>query len=431
MAQLDPTRYKRLTKSLEYGVSDGVYWDSTNSEIVIVIDDTVKAKIPLTQTAGTALISDGTDVEPTAISGDATLSGAGALTTSGLTLGSDARGMIARREASTWEGHQAKTSGQILGGDGTDIVSVAVSGDATLARSGALPGADVTLGSDATGDVHYKSSATVTARLAVGTAGQVLRVNAGATAPSWSDDLERVVVEDFNALDTTDQVALILPSGAAAAGTTGTVNHLYSPGGKVYCCAAVGAGQTLFPAIVAAGLDIGGDQADDEGWEIWSNFAGASGKPFIIGKDPAFYFTCKIEIGDADGLDFLMVGLRRAGPHLATFTDILDYSSFGVSTAADPMAIKLLTGLNGTDTNTDTTQTLAQATAVQFKVLVSAAGVVTFQHDIVTPGTLSAPTTTVAQTLDNGDPVIPFVRFLNVAAFADNVIIHKWDAGFQ
>ncbi len=126
-----------------------------------------------------------------------------------------------------------------------------------------------------------------------------------------------------------------------------------------------------------------------------------------------------------------MAGLRRAGPHLATPGDIQDYSSIGVSTAADPMAIKLLTGLNGTDTNTDTTQTLTEATSVQFKVLVSATGVVTFQHDIAVPGTLAAPSATVAQTLDDGDPVIPFVRFLNVATPAASVIIQKWEANFQ
>ena len=419
MAQLDPSRYKRLTKAMDYGVSDGLYWDGTNSEIVVVIDDTIKAKVPLSQTANRVLMSDGTDIEQAQVPGAA------------IAMGSDARGDLLRRGASNYERFVAKTSGTFVGGDGTDVVLQTMGGDATLDGAGALTVTDVTVGSDATGDIPYKTSATALGRLAKGTAGQVLRQNAALTAPSWSDDLENVVVEDFNALDADDQVALVLPSGAAPSGATGVVNHVYSPGGKVYCAASLGAGQTLFPAIVAAGLDIGGDQADDEGWELWSNFAGASGKPFIVGKSPAFYFLCKIVFGDADGLDHLMIGFRRAGPHLATFTDIQDYSAFGVSTAADPMALKLLTGLNGTDTNTDTTQTFAGTTAVQFKVLVSAAGVVTFQHDIVTPGTLAAPTVTVAQTLDNGDPMIPFVRFLNVAAFADSVVIHKWEAGFQ
>jgi hypothetical protein len=408
VAQLDADQYIRLTPEHTYGRSDGLYWDRTNSLLVLVINDAIVMSLDSTG----------------AILG-------GALEAGDLNVAGQARGDLLRRGASAWERLAAATSGRILVGDGTDIASVAVSGDATLSAAGALTVADVTVGSDAAGDLLYKSSATALARLAKGTAGQTLRMNAGATAPTWSDDLARALSEDFNALDTTDQVALVLPSGAVADGATGVVNHLYSPGGNIYCCASLGAGQTIFPNIVAAGLDIGGDQADDEGWEIWSHFAGATGRPFIVGKDPAFYFLCKIVFGDADGLDHLMIGLRRAGPHLATMGDIQDYASFGVSTAADPMALKLLTGLNGTDTNTDTTETFVGTTAVQFKVLVSAAGVVTFQHDIVTPGTLAAPSATVALTLDNGDPMIPFVRFLNVAAFADSVVIHKWEAGPQ
>ena len=61
-----------------------------------------------------------------------------------LSLGGDARGMIARREAATWEGYSAKASGQILVGDGTDIISAAMSGDAALSAAGALTIADPT-----------------------------------------------------------------------------------------------------------------------------------------------------------------------------------------------------------------------------------------------------------------------------------------------
>lgn len=138
MAQLDPSRYKRLTKPMDYGVSDGIYWDSTNNEMVVVIDDTVKFKIPLTQTSGRAMVSDGTDIEPTAISGDVALTGAGAVTATDLTITSEARGDILRRGASAWERVSAKDSAKILIGDGTDVVSVAVSGDVTISAAGAV-----------------------------------------------------------------------------------------------------------------------------------------------------------------------------------------------------------------------------------------------------------------------------------------------------
>lgn len=51
-----------------------------------------------------------------------------------LTRGSVLRGVTGNVAAA----HDAKTAGQILVGDGTDVVSVAVSGDATLASNGAL-----------------------------------------------------------------------------------------------------------------------------------------------------------------------------------------------------------------------------------------------------------------------------------------------------
>lgn len=45
------------------------------------------------------------------------------------------------------------------------------------------------LGSDATGDIFYRSSGGNWARLGLGTAGQILQVNSGATAPEWGNTI--------------------------------------------------------------------------------------------------------------------------------------------------------------------------------------------------------------------------------------------------
>lgn len=138
----------------------------------------------------------------TGTTASATWNSVGAISAGEITL---ARGSVLRGAASGLaEAHDAKTSGQILVGDGTDLVSVAVSGDATLAANGALTVVDVTLGSDAAGDLHYKSSATVTARLAKGTAYQVLRMNSGATAPEWGTVGLTALVESTTATATAD-----------------------------------------------------------------------------------------------------------------------------------------------------------------------------------------------------------------------------------
>lgn len=104
MAQLDADQYLRLTPEITYGQSDGLYWDKTNSKLVMVINGSVVQSVD----------------------------------TGGPQFASQARGDILRRGASAWEVHPAKASGQILVGDGTDVASVAVSGDVTLAANGAV-----------------------------------------------------------------------------------------------------------------------------------------------------------------------------------------------------------------------------------------------------------------------------------------------------
>ena len=124
--------------------------------------------------------------------------------------------------------------------------------------------------------------------------------------------------------------------------------------------------------------------------------------------------------------------LRVNNPPTMPLTPAMRPFASNSNTAASPMEIKTITELNGGGTTvTDTTQTLAETVPVQFKVLVSAAGVVTFQHDIAVPGTLAAPSAVGTLTFDTGDPVVPFFDFLNVAAAPDGVIIHSWEAGYQ
>jgi hypothetical protein len=65
----------------------------------------------------------------TALSGDIAATGAGVVTVTDLSLTSEARGDIARRNASTWGRLSAKTAGQLLLGDGTDVISAALGGD--------------------------------------------------------------------------------------------------------------------------------------------------------------------------------------------------------------------------------------------------------------------------------------------------------------
>jgi hypothetical protein len=81
VAQLNPNQYKRIGAfGSGYASSDGWYYDATNSRAVLAIGGTIRAKVPLSQTSGQAMLSDGTDMEPTALSGVLAVSGAGVTT---------------------------------------------------------------------------------------------------------------------------------------------------------------------------------------------------------------------------------------------------------------------------------------------------------------------------------------------------------------
>ena len=68
--------------------------------------------------------------------------------------------------------------------DDTDLVKDGAAAIRTLGSSADTTVKDLNPGTTA-GDIDYYTSSTAKARIAIGTAGQVLQVNAGATAPEW------------------------------------------------------------------------------------------------------------------------------------------------------------------------------------------------------------------------------------------------------
>lgn len=104
------------------------------------------------------------------------------LTTSGvLTTGTIELGAASDTTLSRISGGQAAIEGVQIS---TISNTVALTNKTITASSNVLGGVTMTLGSDADGDIYYRSSNILT-RLAKGTALQHLRMNAGATAPEW------------------------------------------------------------------------------------------------------------------------------------------------------------------------------------------------------------------------------------------------------
>lgn len=116
----------------------------------------VAAALDLGNTNAGIAIGNGTTATINALTGDVAMTNAGVTTVTDLTITSEARGDLLRRGATTWERVAAATSGQILVGNGTDVVSVAVSGDVALAANGA-----VTIGAGAVTNPKVADSAGV------------------------------------------------------------------------------------------------------------------------------------------------------------------------------------------------------------------------------------------------------------------------------
>jgi len=96
------------------------------------------------KTSGQILVGDGTDILSVGVSGDVALASTGAVTIQADSVENTMLANITRGSVKTGGASDAptdldcKTDGYIMVGDGTDIASVGVSGDVTLANTGAM-----------------------------------------------------------------------------------------------------------------------------------------------------------------------------------------------------------------------------------------------------------------------------------------------------
>jgi hypothetical protein len=184
--------------------------------------------------------------------------------------------------------------------------------------------------------------------------------------------------------------------------------------------------QTILPVMDAIGLDISGDQVSAEAYEMFAGILGASGRPAVVGVDPAFYFCATIEVADASGASDIHVGWRSAtGTQTGTITDIANYATIGAEGTANPNTIFIMTGNDGTDASTDTTDTWADAASKKLCVNVSGAGAVTYTING------SAPTATASFTFDDGDSLIPFIQIQHGGDVAGAIDVTLWEVGYS
>jgi hypothetical protein len=210
--------------------------------------------------------------------------------------------------------------------------------------------------------------------------------------------------------------------GSAATATSASLMRL---GDKTYLTTPI-IGQTLIaPVLAATGLDIAGDQTDNDGREIDFSGAGVLGArspySYVVGG-PAFYGKLKFSLGDVSGTDVCAFGFRKAAAHNADLYAYTDYAVLNIVSGN----ISTTTEINaGTHVTTDTTLDWADGESHEVAIYVNTAGVVTFKVDGATPPTVGTCT------LDAGDVMIPFFQFLHDGDLCDTMILQYLEVGLQ
>ena len=245
------------------------------------------------------------------------------------------------------------------------------------------------------------------------------------------DQNTKTTSDNVTKFDLGAQVSLDPQSdGSIFSGATGEINQWGFRCGNTLTVHAIGTQTLLAPALNAAGLDVSGDQTNNDGWAMRGRSVAALGTlnkdHFKVGTSPAFFMKCKFSIADVTGIDDLRCGFAKVEAHNAD-PDALDELAAMHVVSGD---IKTTTIINGastvtTDLTAPSSGDWADGATHTFKILVSAAGVVTYELDD------TAPTGAVAFTFDNGEVVTPYWFHRHDTNVGGAVVWQTFEFGLQ
>lgn len=211
--------------------------------------------------------------------------------------------------------------------------------------------------------------------------------------------------------------------GGAATGTAGDNNVLFSAFGQ-YEWNVIGTQTILAPSLDTFGLNLVQDNTAGDGIELCMGQTSLSQMAFTINTDAAFFLQAVFKVQDVSGANPLIIGLRKAQAFDATLSNYTDFVSIGIVGTAAKIQLQTQIGSGGVVT-TDTTQTATDGATIQFKIKVSATGVVTYEYNY------AAPTVVAAYTFTSGLVVIPFIRFTEAADITTQASCNYLEMGFQ
>jgi hypothetical protein len=208
---------------------------------------------------------------------------------------------------------------------------------------------------------------------------------------------------------------------ATASTTAGTVNMLDFGSGLRLMQVSLASGSAA-PTMTASGLEINAGATNTYGVELVGGILGASGRPFVVGRDPAFKFCAKAYTTTVAGHTYFYAGFRKSEPFQATYTSYATYAQIGHKAGTIYTNTE---SAGGGNTETSGVDTISDATTHTFCALVSSAGVTTFTVD----GT--APATTQAYTFPSGASIVPYVMTVESSTTSAHTYLTDWLVAYQ
>ncbi len=166
---------------------------------------------------------------------------------------------------------------------------------------------------------------------------------------------------------------------------------------------------------------------DNTGIQIDCGITASSPSAITVGTDKGGFIEATFFTTDWTKHDGVVIGFRKIEAFQTGFGGVVaaatgdpvyqDVAVFGMMGTSDKL--QTMTDLNnsGSATVTDTGNVAVDSQNLKLRVTVSSTGAVTYLYEVnglATSTNLSAPTSTVSYTFDDGDIIIPFVTIQNV-----------------
>lgn len=168
----------------------------------------------------------------------------------------------------------------------------------------------------------------------------------------------------------------------------------------------------LYSPIVATGLRLTQDAADNDGMEFHPSYDASSPHLITVGSG-TYSIRARVQIGDISDTDEVHIGFREAVAVEATFTGYEDYAALAIDATDGSLKMRARDAA-GTAKSTDTAINWADGGVHYLEVRLHDDGTTEFLVDDVDYTHLIAAADVITHTA--GQTLIPYIRVLNAAA---------------